>query len=89
MATKKIQDQMNKLYSEDEAYWLGVVTPTEIGRLLEGMEKGIIASKAACAEMIRALRAQQSGAPVSRITSAFRFATRPATSRPSSPTTSA
>jgi beta-lactamase class A len=62
MAAKKIQEQMNKLYAEDEAYWLGVVTPTEIGHLLEGMEKGTIASKSACAEMIRTLRAQQSGA---------------------------
>jgi beta-lactamase class A len=62
MAANKIQDQMSKLYSEDEAYWLGVATPTEIGHLLEGIEVGTIASKAACAEMIRALRAQQSGA---------------------------
>ena len=62
MATKKIQEQMNKLYSEDEAYWLGVVTPTEIGRLLEAIEKGTIASKPACAEMARIMRGQQSGA---------------------------
>jgi len=62
MAANKIQEQMNKLYSEDEAYWLGVVTPTEIGRLLEGIQKGTIASPAACASMIRTLRAQQSGA---------------------------
>jgi beta-lactamase class A len=62
MAAKKIQGQMNKLYSEDEAYWLGVVTPTEIGHLLESIEQGVIASKPACAEMIRTLRAQQSGA---------------------------
>ncbi len=48
--------------ADGEAYWLGVVTPTEIGRLLEDMEKGAIASKGACAEMTRALRPQQSGA---------------------------
>jgi hypothetical protein len=52
---------MNKLHAEDEAYWLGVVTPTEIGLLLEGIEKGSIASKTACAEMVRTMRAQQSG----------------------------
>ena len=62
MTAKNIQAQMNKLYSEDEAYWLGVVTPTEIGRLLEGIEKGTLASKPACAEMARIMRAQQSGA---------------------------
>jgi hypothetical protein len=53
---------MNELYSKDENYWLGVVTPTEIGRLLEGIEKGTLASKAASAEMTRIMRAQQSGA---------------------------
>ncbi len=62
MAVNKIQDEMNKLYTEDENYWLGVVTPTEIGHLLEGIEKGTIASKSACAEMTRIMRAQQSGA---------------------------
>ena len=39
-----------------------MVTPTEIGHLLEGIEKGTIASKTACAEMTRIMRAQQSGA---------------------------
>jgi beta-lactamase class A len=62
MIEKKIQEQMNKLYTDDEKYWLGVVTPTEIGRLLEGIEKGTIASKASCAEMARIMRGQQLGA---------------------------
>jgi beta-lactamase class A len=62
MAAKHIQEQMNELYSKDEAYWLGVVTPTEIGRLLEGIEKGTLVSKSASAEMTRIMRAQQSGA---------------------------
>ena len=62
MAAKNIQAQMNELYSKDENYWLGVVTPTEIGRLLEGIERGTLASKAASAEMTRIMRAQQSGA---------------------------
>jgi hypothetical protein len=53
---------MNKLYIENEDYWLGVVTPTEIGRMLEGIEKGTLASKASCDEMKRIMRAQQSGA---------------------------
>ena len=61
-AVRDNQARVNKLYSEDEAWWLGVVTPTEIGRLLEGIEKGTIAGKASCAEMVRILRAQQSGA---------------------------
>lgn len=59
---KKIPEQMAKLYTEDERYWLGVMTPAETGRMLEGIEKGTIASKASCAEMARILRAQQSGA---------------------------
>jgi beta-lactamase class A len=62
MVAKKIPEQMNKLYTGDERYWLGVVTPVEIGRLLEGIEKGTIASKASCAEMARIMRGQQSGA---------------------------
>jgi beta-lactamase class A len=62
MAAKKINEEMNQLYSTDENYWLGVVMPTDIGHLLEAIEKGTIASKAACAEMTRIMRAQQSGA---------------------------
>jgi beta-lactamase class A len=61
-AREHINDRMNKLYIDDEKYWLGVVTPTEIGRMLEGIEKGTIASKASCDEMKRIMRAQQSGA---------------------------
>jgi beta-lactamase class A len=61
-ARRRINEQMNKLYIENEDYWLGVVTPTEIGRMLEGIEKGTLASKASCDEMKRIMRAQQSGA---------------------------
>ena len=46
----------------DQQYWLGVMTPRETGRLLEGIERGTIASKDACDSMKRTLRAQQSGA---------------------------
>lgn len=60
-ATAKLGERMNKLYVEDEDYWLGVVTPREIGRMLEGIEKGTIASQASCADMKRIMLAQQSG----------------------------
>lgn len=46
--------------SEDT--WLGVVTPRELGRILEGIERETIASPSACQDMKRILRAQQSGA---------------------------
>jgi beta-lactamase class A len=55
-----LNDRMNKLYVENEDYWLGVATPREIGRMLEGIEKATIASQASCDEMKRI--AQQSGA---------------------------
>jgi len=61
-ARRHLNDEMNKLYVDNEAYWLGVVTPAEIGRMLEGIEKGTIASKASCEEMKRIMRGQQSGA---------------------------
>lgn len=61
-AAAHINEKMNRLYIDDENYWLGVVTPREIGRMLEGIEKGTIASRASCDEMKRILRAQQSGA---------------------------
>jgi beta-lactamase class A len=61
-AGKRLGEQMNKLYVDNEDYWLGVVTPNEIGRMLEGIEKGTIASKASCDQMKRIMRAQQSGA---------------------------
>jgi beta-lactamase class A len=40
---------------------LAVVTPAEMGRLLEGIEKETIASKQSCREMKRIMLAQQSG----------------------------
>ena len=59
---KHLGERMNRLYVDNEDYWLGVVTPTEIGRMLEGIEKATIASQASCDQMKRILRAQQSGA---------------------------
>ena len=61
-ARQRVNEKVNKLYIDDESYWLGVVTPSEIGRRLEGIEQGTIASKASCDEMKRIMRAQQSGA---------------------------
>ena len=45
----------------DEKTWLGIVSPAEMGKLIEGIQEGTIASKASCAEMLRIMRAQQSG----------------------------
>jgi beta-lactamase class A len=59
---RHLNDEVNQLYITDENYWLGVITPTEVGRMLEGIEKGTIAAKASCDEMKRIMRAQQSGA---------------------------
>jgi beta-lactamase class A len=61
-ARRALNDEVNKLYVENEDHWLGVVTPTEIGRMLEGVEKGTIASSQSCDEMKRIMRGQQSGA---------------------------
>jgi beta-lactamase class A len=61
-AGRHLNDEVNKLYNENEAHWLGVVTPSEIGRMLEGIEKATIASKQSCEDMKRIMRAQQSGA---------------------------
>ncbi len=54
-------ERVDKLFVENEHYWLGVVTPREIGRMLEGIEKGTVASRASCDEMKRIMLAQQSG----------------------------
>lgn len=41
--------------------WFGWATPNEMGRLLEGIERGTIASKQACDEMKGIMLAQQAG----------------------------
>lgn len=54
----------------DPAYWLGAMTPRATGQLLEAIERcrdgtaaaPAIATQKSCAEMIRFMRAQQSGA---------------------------
>jgi beta-lactamase class A len=45
----------------EEKYWLAGVSPAEMGKMLEGIEKDTIASKEACEEMKRIMRAQQAG----------------------------
>jgi beta-lactamase class A len=60
VADKNINAEMGKR-AFDETTWLGIVTPNEMGRLIEGIEKGTIASAAACDEMKRIMRAQQAG----------------------------
>lgn len=47
---------------KDQANWLGVMTPHEIGRMLEGIERGTLASASASKDMKRMLLAQQAGA---------------------------
>lgn len=54
----------------DRRYWLGAMTPRATGRLLEAMQRcadgtataPLIATTASCTDMMRMLRAQQSGA---------------------------
>ncbi len=50
-----------RLTVEDRAYWLGDMTPRETGRLLEGIERGTLTSKASAAAMKTILARQQAG----------------------------
>jgi beta-lactamase class A len=52
----------DKYLSSDSKFWLGTMTPREVGRLLESIEMGTIASKASCGEMRAILLRQQAGA---------------------------
>jgi beta-lactamase class A len=60
----------NEKTNADRAYWLGEMTPRATGRLIEAIQRcsdgtapsPAIASQKSCADMIRMLRAQQSGA---------------------------
>ena len=60
----------NQKTSADHTYWLGEMTPRATGRLLETIQRcndgtatgATIAAKTSCADMVRMLRAQQSGA---------------------------
>jgi beta-lactamase class A len=55
-------DDRNGKTNGDRSYWLGEISPRGVGALLEAIEKRTIASKAACDDMIRMMRAQQAGA---------------------------
>lgn len=60
----------NEKTNADRAYWLGEMTPRATGRMLEQIQRcsdgaaagAPIASKAACADMMRMFRGQQAGA---------------------------
>jgi beta-lactamase class A len=48
----------DKYLSDDSNYWLGTMTPREIGRMLEAIDNGTIASRASCDDM-RAIMLRQ------------------------------
>ena len=54
-------ENQRKLMVEDRNYWLGDISAQEIGRMLEGIERGTIASPASCATMRLFLRRQLAG----------------------------
>lgn len=55
-------DDRNGKTNGDRAYWLGELTPRATGRMIEAIEKRQLPSKAGAEELLRMLRAQQSGA---------------------------
>jgi beta-lactamase class A len=55
-------DDRNAKTNGDRSYWLGEITPRGVGLMLEAIEKKAIASKTACDDMLRMMRAQQAGA---------------------------
>jgi beta-lactamase class A len=55
-------DDRNAKTNGDRGYWLGELTPRATGRMLEAIEKRALPSKAGADELVRMLRAQQSGA---------------------------
>jgi beta-lactamase class A len=62
MSEKGRGGEYNKQMETDQNMWLGALSPHDIGRLLEGINKGTIASKQSCNEMQRIMRGQLSGA---------------------------
>ena len=54
-------ENQRTLMVEDRNYWLGDISAREIGRMLEGIERGTIASPASCATMRVFLRRQLAG----------------------------
>ena len=82
-------DDRNAKTNGDRAYWLGELTPRATGRMLEAIEKRALPSKAGAEELLRMMRAQQSGARrlPHFLHGRARWRTRPATSRRCWPTT--
>ena len=62
LRTTTAPDEWIRRSVTDPSFWLGSMTPRETGRLIENILAGTAASKRACDEMLRAMRAQQSGA---------------------------
>jgi reactive intermediate/imine deaminase len=54
-------DNQRKLMVEDRNYWLGDITAREIGRMIEGIERGTVASPVSCETMRLFLRRQLAG----------------------------
>ncbi|MBP7777116.1 MAG: serine hydrolase [Acidobacteria bacterium] len=55
-------DDRNARTTGDTAYWLGELTPRATGRMLEAIERRELPSKSGADELLRLLKAQQSGA---------------------------
>ena len=55
-------DDRNAKTNGEKSYWLGEITPRGVGLMIEAIEKRTVASKAACDDMLRMMRAQQAGA---------------------------
>ena len=56
-----VSSELNRQVNEEPSTWLGHITPSGIGRMLEAIETCAVASKSSCVEMTRAFRRQQSG----------------------------
>lgn len=57
-----VSEELNRQVNEEPKTWLGQITASGTGRMLEAIETCTIAAKTSCAEMTRAFRRQQSGA---------------------------
>jgi beta-lactamase class A len=55
-------DDRNARTNLDRSYWLGELTPRATGRMLAAIERHELPSKAGAEELLRMMRAQQSGA---------------------------
>ena len=54
-------EERNAKTNSDRSYWLGEISPRGVGLMIEAIEKKTIASRAACDDMLRMMRAQQAG----------------------------